>query len=54
MEGLKELYQQAKWPKPDAPRPMVMTNETIFNLTKAPKLTTTAKTLLRGIIKLQR
>ena len=37
MEGLKELYEQATWPKTDAPRPIVMTNETIFNLTKAPK-----------------
>ena len=40
MDGLKELYEEATWgPKsPDTPRPIVMTNETIFNLTKAPKI----------------
>lgn len=37
MEGLKELHEQGTWPKKDQARPMVMTNETIFNLTKAPK-----------------
>jgi pyruvate/2-oxoglutarate dehydrogenase complex dihydrolipoamide dehydrogenase (E3) component len=37
IDGLKELYEQASWPKADAPRPMVITNETIFNLTNAPK-----------------
>jgi pyruvate/2-oxoglutarate dehydrogenase complex dihydrolipoamide dehydrogenase (E3) component len=40
MDGLNELYQQCKYetatPTNQA-RPMVMTNETIFNLTKAPK-----------------
>jgi pyruvate/2-oxoglutarate dehydrogenase complex dihydrolipoamide dehydrogenase (E3) component len=37
MDGLKELYQQATEPKADTPRPVIITNETIFNLTKAPK-----------------
>ena len=37
MEGLKELYEQGTWPKADMARPAVMTNETIFNLTKAPE-----------------
>jgi hypothetical protein len=31
MEGLKELYQHAKWPKPDAPRPMVMVSPRQFH-----------------------
>lgn len=37
MGGLKELYEQGTWPKEGQPRPIVVTNETIFNVTKAPK-----------------
>lgn len=39
MDGLNELYQQCKYETTNSKqtRPMVMTNETIFNLTKAPK-----------------
>ena len=39
MDGLNELYHQCKYEtaKSNQLRPMVMTNETIFNLTKAPK-----------------
>lgn len=37
MLGLKELYAEATSPKIDLPRPVIMTNETFFNLTKQPK-----------------
>lgn len=39
MDGLNELYQACKYETANSneARPMVMTNETIFNLTKAPK-----------------
>ena len=39
MDGLNDLYHQCKYEMKNAnqARPMVMTNETIFNLTKAPK-----------------
>jgi pyruvate/2-oxoglutarate dehydrogenase complex dihydrolipoamide dehydrogenase (E3) component len=38
MEGLEELYKQCSYTNsPTAPRPIVITNETIFNLTMAPK-----------------
>lgn len=37
MPGLKELHEQATvWGKADTPRPVVMTNKTIFNLTSQP------------------
>lgn len=35
--GLKELHDKSmQWKKGDPPRPMVMTNETVFNLTSQP------------------
>jgi len=38
MPGLKELYDQSTKPATEAqPRPIIMTNETIFNMTKQPK-----------------
>lgn len=37
LEGLKELHDEATAIGGDKPRPIVMTNETIFNLTKQPK-----------------
>lgn len=37
MPGLKELHEQGTaWGKTDTPRPAVMTNETVFNLTSQP------------------
>lgn len=36
--GLKELHDKATaWEPTSAPRPLVMTNETVFNMTKQPK-----------------
>jgi pyruvate/2-oxoglutarate dehydrogenase complex dihydrolipoamide dehydrogenase (E3) component len=37
MAGLKELHEQAGAPTDEKPRPVVMTNESVFNLTKQPK-----------------